>query len=130
MSCTRRKGTLVNPEINYPPGIDRRLIDWVRFPISDVTCSVSKCSDLDTRETDIGIFCLICYMDLPSCNEPGCHRPAMEYISDPGNNKKRRKSWIPQCRDHYYDPEAEREYLHEQRQRLQQGSSHSNGATY
>lgn len=117
-------------ETNYPPGIDRRLVDWVKFPISGVSCSSSKCNDPNARDTEVGIFCLICYTDLPSCDEGGCHRPAMEYINDPGNNKKRRNAWIPKCRDHYYDPESEREYLYEQRQRLQQGSSNSNNATY
>ena len=114
----------------YPPGSDRRLIDWVRYPKISSRCVTTKCSNLITRDTDVGAFCLPCYLKLPACDVPGCHHPAMEYVSDNWNNKKRRKSWMPQCRDHYYNAEDEKDYLDEQRYRLQRGSSHSNNETY
>ena len=114
---------------NYPPGIDRRLVDWVRLPESLAECSNASCNAPSSRETEFGILCLACYQSLTACNEPGCHKPALDVL-DPVNNSSNRKGWILKCRDHYYDAQEEADIIAEQQENMRRGSSHTNGCTF
>ena len=114
---------------DYPPGCDRRLVDWVRFPESLVACSNPSCNSPVSRLTESGILCLTCYRLLISCNEPGCHVPALD-VPESLNASSKRKGWILKCRDHYYDVAAENELLSEQQDNMRRGSCYLNGCTF
>jgi hypothetical protein len=104
----------------YPPGVDMRVVDWVRCPTAETRCVA--CGEEYSKVTDCGNYCLYCYMRLPSCECEDCPRPAMDV-----SKLRNKKVWIRRCREHYYGAEPESELEDEYRILF---SSHTNGITY
>jgi hypothetical protein len=104
----------------YPPGSDRRVIDWAKAEESGVKCA--ECGDEFAKTTECGSFCLFCYRKLPKCEVTGCHKPAMDVT-----RLRNKKVWIRSCREHYYDAALEKELENDYRILF---SSHTNGITY
>ena len=72
-----------------------RSVDWERSPRAMMreSCSFKDCmSDYrNCRLTDEGLFCLSCYVNLPSCDR--CGRPASQWLG------KRDGERVPVCRN-------------------------------
>jgi len=85
----------------YPPGADRRIIDWARSERTTILCQYDDCEiDVQVRLTDVGPICLEHYIYRPTCTVAGCHRPQ----ADPRTGK--RYIGIYHCWHHDYDHEA------------------------
>lgn len=97
-------GCVEPPDPRYPPGSNRRLIDWVRSPATTLCCRCDGCDPVrdPVRETDVGPICLGHYLERPRCLVDGCHRPQ----ADPRRGK--RYKGIYTCWEHDV-PEGARE---------------------
>lgn len=60
------------------------------------------------RLTELGYYCLACYLNLPSCSVDGCGKPT----------HRRRREMLGLCRDHLCNVEIEKEYLKQVDQNL------------
>ena len=74
------------PDPAYPPGSNRRLIDWVRAPVSKLYCLRDGCDWWPglIHDTDVGPLCLGHYLERDTCRTEGCWHPQ----ADPKTGKR------------------------------------------
>lgn len=78
--------TAYAPHPAYPPGGNRRLIDWARSPLSKAYCQGDGCDWWPgmIRDTDVGPMCLGHYLERDTCRTDGCWHPQ----ADPKTGKR------------------------------------------
>jgi len=91
--------------------IVKRMQYWARYDAADPKdrCDVCRSSKGERRATPIGILCLECWLDLPSCDECG-YLPVVVWF--------RGRSLCHACAN----PDPDSSYVEDARQRALQGT--------